>query len=179
MTSSSRLPVVALTLGDPAGIGPELIARLLAQTDATAHANLVLVGDPWLWADGQQVASLNVPTGGVSRPMALFMMNSTPKYTGSMPACLTMGMSTGVRMSTVGIRSSAVPTTTTRAIMASSSRVLCSIRGRSNSVTSPGMLAIVISQADTKAVATRNITTLEVLAAASIREGSSGSLSSR
>src|SRR5690606_26481261 len=33
------------------------------------------------------------PTGGVSRPMQLFMMNMTPKYTGSMPASVTTGMS--------------------------------------------------------------------------------------
>ena len=55
-------PVIALTLGDPAGIGPELIARLLAQTDATAHANIVLVGDAWLWADGQKIAGVQVAT---------------------------------------------------------------------------------------------------------------------
>jgi 4-hydroxythreonine-4-phosphate dehydrogenase len=61
----SKLPVVALTLGDPAGIGPELIARLLGQTDATQHANIVLVGDPWLWADGQQIAGFQVPTATV------------------------------------------------------------------------------------------------------------------
>jgi 4-hydroxythreonine-4-phosphate dehydrogenase len=61
----SQLPVVALTLGDPAGIGPELIARLLGQTDATQHANIVLVGDPWLWADGQQIAEFQVPTATV------------------------------------------------------------------------------------------------------------------
>ncbi|MBT9554187.1 MAG: 4-hydroxythreonine-4-phosphate dehydrogenase PdxA [Hydrogenophaga sp.] len=58
----NQLPVVALTLGDPAGIGPELIARLLGQTDAAQHANLVLVGDPWLWADGQAVAGVHVTT---------------------------------------------------------------------------------------------------------------------
>jgi len=58
-------PVVALTLGDPAGIGPELIARLLGQTDATTHANIVLVGDPWLWADGQQIAGVEVATQAV------------------------------------------------------------------------------------------------------------------
>ena len=51
------LPVVALTLGDPAGIGPELIARLLARPETSALANVVLVGDPWLWADGQRIAS--------------------------------------------------------------------------------------------------------------------------
>ena len=49
-------PVVALTLGDPAGIGAELIARLLAQPETTAQANVVLVGDPWLWARGQREA---------------------------------------------------------------------------------------------------------------------------
>jgi 4-hydroxythreonine-4-phosphate dehydrogenase len=49
-------PVVALTLGDPAGIGAELIARLLARPQTTAAANVVLIGDPWLWQDGQTIA---------------------------------------------------------------------------------------------------------------------------
>lgn len=62
----SELPVVALTLGDPAGIGPELIARLLGQTDATQHANVVLVGDPWLWAEGQRIAGVQVDTTSVA-----------------------------------------------------------------------------------------------------------------
>lgn len=61
-------PVVALTLGDPAGIGPELVARLLGRTDLMAQANVVLVGDAWLWEDGQRVAGLSVPT----RPVASF-----------------------------------------------------------------------------------------------------------
>jgi 4-hydroxythreonine-4-phosphate dehydrogenase len=62
----SELPVVALTLGDPAGIGPELIARLLGQTDATQHANTVLIGDPWLWAEGQRIAGVQVATTPVT-----------------------------------------------------------------------------------------------------------------
>jgi 4-hydroxythreonine-4-phosphate dehydrogenase len=52
----TRKPVVALTLGDPAGIGAELIARLLARPETTQLANVVLVGDPWLWQDGQGIA---------------------------------------------------------------------------------------------------------------------------
>lgn len=64
--SSSSLPVVALTLGDPAGIGPELIARLLGQTDAAQHANIVLLGDPWLWEDGQRIAGVQVATTAVA-----------------------------------------------------------------------------------------------------------------
>ncbi|QKQ46530.1 MULTISPECIES: 4-hydroxythreonine-4-phosphate dehydrogenase PdxA [Achromobacter] len=60
-------PVVALTLGDPAGIGPELIARLLARPDATQRANIVLVGDEWLWREGQRVAGVQVATQPVDR----------------------------------------------------------------------------------------------------------------
>ena len=62
MTSSSSLPVVALTLGDPAGIGPELIARLLAKPEAAATANIVLIGDRWLWDEGQRIAGACVAT---------------------------------------------------------------------------------------------------------------------
>lgn len=53
-------PVVALTLGDPAGIGPELIARLLAQPQTTQQARVVLVGDRWLWDEGQRIAGTAV-----------------------------------------------------------------------------------------------------------------------
>ena len=62
MTASSTLPVVALTLGDPAGIGAELIAKLLARPEATSHANLVLIGDRWLWEAGQRIAGVQIKT---------------------------------------------------------------------------------------------------------------------
>lgn len=60
--SKVSLPVVALTLGDPCGIGAELIARLLARPQATEQANLVLIGDPWLWEQGQRIAGVQVAT---------------------------------------------------------------------------------------------------------------------
>ena len=60
--NTNALPVVALTLGDPAGIGPELIARLLADPATCAQANVVLVGDPWLWEDGQKIAGKRIST---------------------------------------------------------------------------------------------------------------------
>ncbi|MEC5212158.1 4-hydroxythreonine-4-phosphate dehydrogenase [Polaromonas sp. CG_9.5] len=59
-------PVVALTLGDAAGIGPELIARLLSQPGITDNANIVLIGDPWLWQDGQSTAGQPVATQAVA-----------------------------------------------------------------------------------------------------------------
>ncbi len=60
------LPVVALTLGDAAGIGPELIARLLSQPGINKDANIVLVGDPWLWQEGQAIAQRGVAIQPVS-----------------------------------------------------------------------------------------------------------------
>lgn len=39
------LPIVALTLGDPAGTGPELILKALAQPDVRALARMIVVGD--------------------------------------------------------------------------------------------------------------------------------------
>ena len=63
--NDKKLPVVSLTLGDAAGIGPELIARLLSQPGITAKANIVLLGDPWLWQDGQDIAKTKVATQAV------------------------------------------------------------------------------------------------------------------
>ncbi len=53
---------VALILGDPAGIGPELVAKLLARPEELGAARIVLVGDPWLWEQGQAIAGVGVPT---------------------------------------------------------------------------------------------------------------------
>jgi len=52
-------PVVAVSFGDASGIGPELVAKLLARPEALAAAHIVLVGDPWVWMQGQGVAGTN------------------------------------------------------------------------------------------------------------------------
>lgn len=41
----SNLPVIALTLGDPAGTGPELLTKALAQPEVRALGRLIVVGD--------------------------------------------------------------------------------------------------------------------------------------
>jgi 4-hydroxythreonine-4-phosphate dehydrogenase len=64
----SQKPTVAVALGDPAGIGPELMAKLLARGDVMGHAKVVLVGDAWLWEEGQAIAGVSVAT----RPVADF-----------------------------------------------------------------------------------------------------------
>lgn len=62
----STKPVVAITLGDPAGIGPELIAKLLDTPGVTEQANIVVVGDHWVWLEGQRVAGVNVATQAIA-----------------------------------------------------------------------------------------------------------------
>lgn len=64
--SNQQKPTVVLTLGDPSGIGPELIAKLLSDPECIQQANIVLIGDKWLWEQGQQTAGLCVNTTPIS-----------------------------------------------------------------------------------------------------------------
>jgi 4-hydroxythreonine-4-phosphate dehydrogenase len=59
-------PVVALAMGDPAGISPELAARLLTLEEVRAAATLLVVGDRRVLQDGARVAgtALNVEIVG-------------------------------------------------------------------------------------------------------------------
>ena len=52
-----------------------------------------------------------LPTGGVQRPMQRFKTITIPKCTGSTPIDWTTGSSIGVKMSTAGVMSRTVPTT--------------------------------------------------------------------
>ena len=45
---------IALLLGDPSGIGPELISKLLAE-EITNKANLVLIGEKSILEDGNKI----------------------------------------------------------------------------------------------------------------------------
>ena len=54
-------PRIAIIHGEPAGIGPELIAKLLAQPDVLDHAEIVLVGDRHVFELGQRQAGAEWP----------------------------------------------------------------------------------------------------------------------
>ncbi len=58
-------PRIAIVPGDPSGIGPELIAKLLNQDGVQEAADIVLVGDSHLWRRGAEQADLNVPINTV------------------------------------------------------------------------------------------------------------------
>jgi 4-hydroxythreonine-4-phosphate dehydrogenase len=61
-----KRPVIAITLGDASGIGPELVAKLLTRPDVLAAASVVLVGDDWVWKDAQRIAGTTVPVTDIS-----------------------------------------------------------------------------------------------------------------
>jgi len=52
-------PRVGLLLGDPAGIGPEIAARLLADPHTTEQAHVVIIGDPQVWQMGKESAGIS------------------------------------------------------------------------------------------------------------------------
>ncbi|MFP5404983.1 MAG: 4-hydroxythreonine-4-phosphate dehydrogenase PdxA [Gammaproteobacteria bacterium] len=49
-------PRIALLLGDPNGVGPELAARLLAMPEVRERADVVTIGPPAVWQAAQDVA---------------------------------------------------------------------------------------------------------------------------
>ena len=49
-------PTIALFAGDPAGVGPELVARLLADGSACRAANVLIIGSRESIEDGMRVA---------------------------------------------------------------------------------------------------------------------------
>src|SRR5690348_15590041 len=55
---SLEKPVVALAIGDPAGISPELTAKVIALPEVREAARLVVIGDRRVYAEGEKVAGL-------------------------------------------------------------------------------------------------------------------------
>lgn len=60
MTAPTPRPRLAIIPGDPSGIGPELIAKLLTQDGVTDAANILLIGDDHLWQQGARQAELGL-----------------------------------------------------------------------------------------------------------------------
>jgi 4-hydroxythreonine-4-phosphate dehydrogenase len=61
-------PRIAVTLGDPAGIGPELVARLLADPSTTETADIVLISDERELADARDDAGVDFSCNGPGLP---------------------------------------------------------------------------------------------------------------
>ncbi|WP_424975635.1 4-hydroxythreonine-4-phosphate dehydrogenase PdxA [Dinoroseobacter sp. S124A] len=59
-------PRIAIVPGDPSGIGPELIAKLLQSDEVRAAADILLVGDSHLWQQGAAQAQTELELATIS-----------------------------------------------------------------------------------------------------------------
>lgn len=66
-----------MVLGDPAGIGPELIARLLADPASADQADILLIADRDEWRRGMQVAGVELALAQTDAPA--FGNDGTPR----------------------------------------------------------------------------------------------------
>jgi 4-hydroxythreonine-4-phosphate dehydrogenase len=87
-SSNSGRPTIALAMGDPAGISPELAAKLLAEDDIRAAAKIVIFGDRRILDGGAKVAgvALDIDVVGseeqvpaqAARPILIDLKNLDP-----------------------------------------------------------------------------------------------------
>jgi len=61
-------PRIAVIPGDPSGIGPELIARMLHEPGVTEDADILLVGDDHVWRQGATQAGLSIDLTPIDEP---------------------------------------------------------------------------------------------------------------
>jgi 4-hydroxythreonine-4-phosphate dehydrogenase len=59
-------PRVGLLLGDHAGIGPEIVVKLLSRAEEIAAANVLVIGECWAFEDAQRIAGVKVKATPVS-----------------------------------------------------------------------------------------------------------------
>jgi len=63
---TTNKPRIAIIPGDPSGIGPELIAKLLHEDGVREAADILLVGDGHLWRQGADQAGVSLPLEAVA-----------------------------------------------------------------------------------------------------------------
>ena len=84
--ATRKRPLIALAMGDPAGISPELAARLVNSETVAAAARLVVIGDRRILDAGARAAgsALNIETvdadaiGPAARPVLIDLRNLAP-----------------------------------------------------------------------------------------------------
>ena len=54
-------PIIGIVLGDAAGVGPEIIAKLAARNFYDEHCKPIILGDARVLQEGARVAGVNVP----------------------------------------------------------------------------------------------------------------------
>mgnify|MGYP001574324380 FL=1 len=76
--SVSEKPKVALVLGDPNGIGPELAAKLVAEQETSEKAHVVILADKKVLDEGIRIAGVDLNYKATERVSAEMMTGATP-----------------------------------------------------------------------------------------------------
>lgn len=71
-------PRIGIVLGDPGGIGPELIARVLADEELSSQAQILIIGDSFLLRDGEQIAGVQCPVSVVNSVADIALNDDRP-----------------------------------------------------------------------------------------------------
>ncbi|WP_268797967.1 4-hydroxythreonine-4-phosphate dehydrogenase PdxA [Pseudomonas huanghezhanensis] len=71
---------IAMVLGDPAGIGPELIARLLSSAEVRSQAEVILIADEAEMRRGMDIAGLEFPYRPIHSLDDLVFSDDTPLF---------------------------------------------------------------------------------------------------
>ena len=75
----TRLPIIALAMGDPAGISPELTAKLLANDEVRAAARIIVFGDQRILDEGARIAGVTLDIAVVA-PDATYDASQRPVF---------------------------------------------------------------------------------------------------
>ena len=67
-TAQSRLPLIAITMGDPAGIGPEVLLKALSEGDLFERCTPLIMGDAGVLSKVRRELGLSVTLNTVSAP---------------------------------------------------------------------------------------------------------------
>ncbi|MBU4317959.1 MAG: 4-hydroxythreonine-4-phosphate dehydrogenase PdxA [Proteobacteria bacterium] len=71
-------PVIGILLGDAAGIGPEIVARMFAKEDLRTYCRPIIIGDRRILARGMEIAKVAFPIAQIEEP-------SQARWTGPIP----------------------------------------------------------------------------------------------
>ena len=63
-----KRPLIAVTLGDPAGIGPEIVVKTIADKDLFAEANCIVLGDAKIVKQAIEVTGVDLKVNCVEEP---------------------------------------------------------------------------------------------------------------
>ncbi len=65
----SKIPVIGISMGDPAGIGPEIIVKALAEKELHSSARIVVIGDKDTLVQAKEICQTEIKINPISKVM--------------------------------------------------------------------------------------------------------------